>query len=304
VEHRSYAPASTSLEVRNASSERTLHVQLPGVPNALVKLDLAHVMNSLVYRPLAATAGEASIALTEFLVRWVDEQNKPNDAFAFLPEPMTVADTKNDVSAIVRMADPYPPPANGKKTWIVPMYSLTAPDPDFADQPPMLMRLVNSRPDQTVPPLKYALDSVVDPMIESALRVYLDLGSSAQAHGQNTFLEIGEDGRPSGRIVHADLEAFWPNPDLAKPLGRADFFSKYDFTFNPAAKESSIGGTWSSYFVSQNLGPIVDCLAKELNLPRAEVSNAVQQRIKAGVEKRRDAVMNNPALAEFRGYLS
>jgi hypothetical protein len=302
LEHRSYARATETLDARNASSERTLHVQLPGALSVLVKTDLAHITHSTVVRPLDAAAAEASIAMTDFLSRWVKLQGEPGDAFAFLPEALSVADVNEDVSAIIRIGDPHPPPADGAKTWVVPMYSLSAPDPDFPEEPPMLMRLVNSRPDPGVPPLEYALDTVVGPLIESALRVYLDLGSSAQAHGQNTFLEIGDDGRPTGRVAHSDLEAFWPHPDLAKPLGRDEFYERFGFAYQKVP-ESDIYQTFDGHFVKENLRPMVDCLSHQLGMPRGEVSAAVRERMVEGIERRRDVVLNHPVLAGFKTYL-
>ncbi|MBK7860997.1 MAG: hypothetical protein IPJ65_20805 [Archangiaceae bacterium] len=304
LEHRELAVTDVTLDVRNASSERTLHTQLPGVPNALVKLDLKHIVHAGVTRELDADAGDATVLKTEFLVRWVDMAEQPRPAFCFLPEPMAVADTRNDVSAVIRVADPYPPREDGQQTWLMPAYSLSAPDPDFPTEPPMLIRMLRARPDASVKPLDYALKAVVGPMIESALNVHLDLGSSAQAHGQNTFLEIGEDGQPTGRMAHSDLEAFWPHPDLARPLGRDDYFEKYGFAYKSDAYEADVSYTFDVYFVQENLGPIVDCLSKELGFfERRKVKAAVDELIRQGVQQRREVVLSNPALAGFKKYL-
>ncbi|MBK7861214.1 MAG: hypothetical protein IPJ65_21915 [Archangiaceae bacterium] len=303
LEHRGYPASATSLDVRCASSERSVHAQLPGMPDAILKLDLAHVLNSDCYRSLEPAHGLASVAITEFLGRWVAARGTEGDPFCFLPEPMTVADVKNGVAAVVRLTDPYPPAPNGQRTWVMPMFSLIARDPDFPDEPPMLIRLVKSRPDESVPALQYALDTVVEPLIESAMRVYLDLGASAQAHQQNTFLEIGEDGRPTGRIAHSDLESMWPHPDLAKDLGRPDFFASYGFPFTPETQEARLFFTFTAYFESQNLGPLIDCLSRELELPRSEVSQAVSERLSAAVAKREHVVRTNPVLRGFTKYL-
>jgi hypothetical protein len=104
--------------------------------------------------------------------------------------------------------------------------------------------------------------------------------------------------------VHSDLEAFWPHPELADEEGRRpDFFSRYNVAYTASAKEAQVYGTFNAYFFSQNLGPIVDCLAKELSLPRDQVSRAVRERLVDGVEKRREAVESQPVLAEFKSYL-
>lgn len=304
LEARPELEPTMAFEARCGSSERTVHAQLPGIPNALVKLDLASVKHAAVHRPLGVTAGRGAVMMTEFLMKWSDTHLSPQSPLCFLPEPFAVGDASRDLCAIVRCADPYPPPADGQQTWVVPVYSLTAPDPDVPDQPPMLIRLVDSRPDKAVSALRYALDAVVQPLIDSALAVYLDLGSSAQAHGQNTSLEIGEDGRPTGRVAHSDLEAFWPHPELAGDLKRPDFFANAGLK-HQVALESSVSTTFEKYFVEGNLGPIAACLAQHLGLRRDEVMSEVNKRIRAGVSERAELVRKyaQGPLAGFVRYL-
>jgi hypothetical protein len=290
--HRGFddTDADKTLEVRCASSERTVHAGIPGAPNVMIKLDLANIMHSGVVRPVERDAALGSMATTQFLMDWVDKQGKDNDSFALFPEVMALVDNTSDAAAIIRSPEPYPPPAGGKRTWTMPLYCLTATDQDFPDEPPPLVRMVNDRPDKSVDPLDYFAEKFLEPMIDSALRVHIDLCSSCQAHGQNTALEIGDDGQPSGRVIHQDLEAFWPHPDGAKVTGRDDFFDKMGFVHDPTAKEASVYGTFTAYFHSQNLMPMVRCFAKHFPDKASAVQQRAEQILKDGVLDRRDTV--------------
>ena len=202
--------------VRCASSDRTLHAHLPGTPEFLLKVPLANVLHDDVYRPIDVNEAHGSIAMTEFLMQWADSHKVRNDAFCFLPEPMAIVDKEGNSSAIVRLTTAYPPPPKGKETWNVQAYSLYAPDSDFRDEAPLAIRMIENRPDAKQDELDYFEKKILKPLVQSTLRVSVDLGSSHVPHGQNLFLEIGEDGQPTGRAPHGDLESFWPHPELAR----------------------------------------------------------------------------------------
>jgi hypothetical protein len=137
--------------------------------------------------------------------------------------------------------------------------------------------------------MEYLEEKILGPMMASMARVCLDLGSSCQAHGQNTHLEIGRDGHPTGRMVHADLEAFWPHPEIAKLNGHEDFFARHGLMHVQLA-ESNIFGTFQTYFINENLEPLLSCLAQH----DPELGEAARTRanelIKREVHKRKDLV--------------
>jgi hypothetical protein len=282
--HRGFAKPSQTMPVRCASSERTVHAL-----DVLLKLDLANILHSGVRRPIDKVAAQFAVSMTEFLHGWAQDHLPPDSAFCFLPEPMALIDRKADAAAIVRSTTPFPPPPDGKKTWLVPAYTLTARDQDFPDEAPLLIRLVEQRPDPKVDPIDYALEKIVGPLVDSALTVHIDLGSSAQAHGQNTFLELGEDGHPTGRIAYSDLEAFWPHPELAASGGREDFYDQYDFV-HEEVKEAKIYGTFIAYFESQNFNKVVEHLRGHYPGRAAEISRRAGQLLHDGLEARRGRI--------------
>lgn len=290
--------------VRCASSERTVHAGVPGLPDVMLKLDLAHIMHSMVVRPIGKDAAYGAVKMTEFLMDWIDKNPKTDDAFCFFPEVMAVVDVKADAAAVVRGVQPYPPHPSGK-TWTMPAYSLSARDQDFPNEPPPLIRMINDRPDPTVRPVDDFIARFVKPLVESALRVALDLGSACQMHGQNSYLEMGPEGQPTGRVVHGDLEAFWPHPDVAQVTGRDDYFAKNGATFTPAL-ESDISWTFQTYFVNGNLLPLVKCFEAAFPDQADEARALFKGVIKAGVEQRKDVVtaLKNGVMQGFARYLT
>lgn len=249
--------------VRCASSDRTLHAVIPGAKDFLLKVPLNRVVHDGIIRPISSSEAQGAIAMSEFLMDWVDTHKIKDDSFCFFPEAMAVVDKRSDSAAIVRMTTPYPPPKNREKTWTVCAFSLYAKDTDFPDEPPMLQRMVNNRPDKSQSKLDYFAENILAPLTKSVFRVALDIGSSQVPHGQNLFLEIGEDGQSTGRAPHADLESFWPLPELAKATKREDYYKKNGFKYVKSHFEAKCWDTFRSYYLEGLLAPILQCYIEE-----------------------------------------
>jgi hypothetical protein len=300
MEPRGFTNASTQIPgVRNTSSERTIHSGHPALRDVFLKLDLAHVKHSQVTRPIHVAWAREVVAKTQWLMDWIDQYSTHDvpdgelDPFAFLPEGAAILDHQADAAVVIRSAKPYPPLKTDHTAWILPVYSLWSKDEEFPSEPPLLVRLIRDRPDKTVSELDYFEQKILRPLIASEMRAVLDLGAELQAHGQNTYLELGSDGEPSGRIVHADLEDFWPHPDAALLQARE---SLYDASsVRPSDKGDTInpGTTFQTYFVEGLLLP----LDRRFGEYFPEFKNE-------GVRRRllifRDEFLRRPHVMEFR----
>ena len=290
--------------VRCASSERTVHAGLPGVPDLMIKLDLGHILHSMVKRPIDRGGANGALRMTEFLHAWVDDFKVKNDPFCFFPEVMAIVDTGANAAAIVRDPKPYPPHPSGE-TWVIPMYSLSAHDQDFPNEPPPLIRMIKDRPDQSVSAVDDFAQRFMKPLIDSALRAYLDLGAACQMHGQNSYLELGGDGQPTGRVAHGDLESFWPRPEAAKLTGRKDFFEATGIPFTEC-RDADVWTNFQAHFLTNNLEPLVKCFAEHFPEEAQAAREKMMALLKEGVQARRAVVepLQYTALRGFGGYLT
>jgi len=278
--------ADAKVPVRCASSDRTLHANVPDGPEFLLKVPLNRIVHDDVLRPIAAHEAEGSLAMSQYLKDWVDTQKVKDDSFCFFPEAGAIIDTKTDSACIIRMTTPYPPPADGKKTWSVPAFSLYAPDDDFPGEPAMFQRMINSRPDKTESELDYFDRAILGPLTKSVLRVALDLGSSHVPHGQNLFFEFGADGQPTGRAPHADLESFWPDPELAKATKRPDFYDDYGYKHSKSKFEAKNWDTFRVYYLEGMLAPLLQAYIQEHPEQAADVIDRADALIKSEIKDR------------------
>jgi len=276
--------------VRCASSDRTLHTVLPGTRDFLLKVPLNKVVHDGIIRPISSTEATAALSMTEFLMNWSDKHKIKDDPFCFFPEAMAVVDKKSDSAAIVRMVETYPPRKNNEKTWTVCAFSLYATDPDFPKEPPMLQRMINSRPDKKQSKLDYFEENIMGPMTKSVFRVALDLGSSHVPHGQNLFLEIGENGQPTGRAPHSDLESFWPLPELAKPNKRKDYYKEYGYKYAKSKFEGKCWDTFRAYYLEGLLAPIIQCYIEQNPEDAAAVMQRAEKMMATEIQARQKLV--------------
>lgn len=278
--------ADAHIPVRCASSDRTLHAIVPNGPEFLLKIPLNRIVHDDVLRPIAAHEAEGSLAMSQYMKDWIDSAGVKDDPFCFFPEAAAVIDTKTDSAAIVRMTQPYPPPADGKKTWTVPAFSLYAPDDDFPKEPALFQRMINNRPDKTESGLDYFERAIMAPLTKSVMRVALDLGSSHVPHGQNLFLEIGADGQPTGRAPHSDLESFWPLPELAKATKRPDFYGDYGYKYAKSKFEAQNWDTFRVYYLEGMLAPLLQAYIQAHPEQAAEVVDRADAMIRSEIGKR------------------
>ena len=272
--------------VRCASSDRTLHAVIPDAPDFLLKVPLNEIVHDDIIRPISIADAQGSMAMAEYMMDWIDGNKVKNDPFCFFPETMAITDKKTDSAAIIRMVTPYPPAPNKEKTWTVCAFSLYAKDADFPGERPLLQRLIENRPDKKVSNLDYFEDKILGPLTKSVFRVALDLGASHVPHGQNLFLEFGEDGQPTGRAPHADLESMWPSPDLSKALKRDDYYSKYGYKFSKSKFEAKNWDTFRVYYLEAMLAPLLQCYIKENPQDATRVLERTEKLIKSEVEAR------------------
>ena len=224
-----------TLEVANASSERTFYHYEPSVPQFLLKVPLPTVTHFNFTRPIAPLDAQRGVAMTRYLRQFADRSRRADDPFAFLPEPMAIVDKKGKSANVIRLATPYPPPADPESTWLMPAYSLYAPDVDRPGSRPVLADMIDGQRDKK--PVEFLIDDILGPLVKSAMRLYLDLGAAGAVHGQNIFLEIDmKNGKPTGRGVHADIEGIWPHPAVIKEAGLPDFYKEHGFDTHPPRK--------------------------------------------------------------------
>jgi hypothetical protein len=282
------------LEGRTASSERTARVCLGKAPT-LIKLDLRDVSSTYFYRTLLVSDGLAAVKKTDFLATWLDRHRSSNPHFAFEPEMAAVLDRKQNVAAILRSARPYPPPSRGTKTWPVKFYSLIAKDPENPSRPPLLVRLIQERPDKKMAALDYAMEKVIRPLIEVSLAVHIDLGAAATLHQQNTALEIGQDGHPTGRIIVSDLSDLHLNPRTAAALSAGQFSEKYGFSdFAPKGSFQSFDHWVGAY----NLRPLRQTLERYFPEAQKEIRTRIRTLVAEGLQQRRAAIEAQRAAGE------
>jgi hypothetical protein len=281
------------LGARTASSERTVRIVADGHELQL-KLDLADVENSHFIRPVEMEDGRSVVRKSDLLAAWFDAHPTAAARVAFEPEIAVVGDVTNGYAAIVRDSVPYPPPITGEATWPLKMYSLTAQDPNGVQglprasrpTPPLIARLIDQRPDPSVDRVAYATEKILRPLVEAALTIHIDWGASANFHMQNSALEIGEDGHPTGRVIISDLEDIHLRP--------------HDPTLLQAAKESGVvedvpvDGAFKSFdhwAVAYNLNELRRALEKAFPSEGSRFRKAINDVIQEGLEARRETVL-------------
>ena len=118
------------------------------------------------------------------------------------------------------------------------------------------------------------------------MRVALDLGSSHVPHGQNLFLEIGEDGQPTGRAPHSDLESFWPLPELAKATNRKDFYKETGYGYLKSKFEAKCWDTFRVYYLEAMLAPLLECYIQQHPEDAAKVMDRAEKMIQSEIAQR------------------
>ena len=135
--------------------------------------------------------------------------------------------------------------------------------------------------------MDYFIESILKPLIESNLTLAIDLGSSGQPHGQNTHIEYDTAGLPTGRIIHADVEAFWPAPELAKPLGREEFYKQYGYEYHEN-QFSVLRTTFFTYFVQGVLDQLFEVMGKRYPDNKQELLDKSHEVLVDGLKRRKD----------------
>lgn len=150
------------------------------------------------------------------------ESGLGEQAFAFLPETIGVWHKRAKWGFIVRECEPLP--VVGKRRFLIPYFSLYAPDAHASKDKPLLVQLVEHH---QATPLDFILARIVAPLIASWVAVARTLGIVLAPHGENALLELDENYEPT-RIVHRDFLGLDVDPVIRQERGLSLVaFTKY-----------------------------------------------------------------------------
>lgn len=74
-----------------------------------------------------------------------------------------------------------------------------------AQGPPLLVEMINKSGQS---PSEFVHTRIIEPFVRTWISTTIDHGFSMEAHAQNSLLELGEDGLPTGKYIFRDLGGF------------------------------------------------------------------------------------------------
>lgn len=136
--------------------------------------------------------------------------------YSYFPEPIGFAIKNGEYEHLaVLFRDSKPFPKNNKKSIIIPYHSLYAHDQFNRQDKPLLCQLV--RLHSTGDELKYFIEEIVAPILETWVSLVSKRGLLPELHGQNTLVEIDQNYKIN-RIIQRDFQSLYSDSDVRDKL--------------------------------------------------------------------------------------
>jgi hypothetical protein len=246
------------LEVAPTSSTRTLHVQGTHPPHAL-KVHFPFRV-SRYGRRMREEVLEQAITVSWDLQSNIDAFGP---GFAFLREVLGVSLARSERDEqrgenwgyLIREMEPFPPSRQPRH--LVPGFALYGRDRFEPETPLLVLELMEGKD-----PLRFLLEEIMLPVIESWILCYRTLGYLLEPHGQNVLLELGTDRRVH-RIVFRDLNLGIDNRrrrDLRLPSGGSNRYNQMETgAFASITYDKFMGGHFFDHLLA-NVIPVFPAL--------------------------------------------
>lgn len=149
----------------------------------------------------------------------------PNN-LAFLPESLGVIFYINQTQYVTMLKREFKPfPSKNYSSFLIPFFSLFNKDRKKPNDKLILSQLIESKCNKNKKRLDFFIEKILSPYITTWSELLLNYGLSAEAHLQNTLLEVDEELNPR-RIVLRDLQDFFIHPKIRASRGLHLDFNK------------------------------------------------------------------------------
>ena len=202
--------------VAPTSSTRTLLTQNLSY-NFMAKTDLDKRHFRFIRR-LKGSSVEHSLAINRDIRQATETSEIP--FYAYLPETIgfIYGDMRTGSGVIYRELKPRPH-VNDNRI-IIPYFSLYSRDTYFPQDKPLLFELVELN--EKYNPLEFFVNVIIGMVQDTWVYFVRERGLLPELHGQNTCLEINNQGVPT-RIVHRDFQSLYSDRDTRQKKGLLQF---------------------------------------------------------------------------------
>lgn len=202
------------LTVIPTASSRTVLVadkDLTEVPPFCVKLHYPFQITRSI-RHLEKRKIEHSIRISNDFAQVKIHQKNPN--FAYLPESFGAAYGNDKKSWGFLVREMTPKPLLAEQGQLLPLFSLYCPDKKNPNKKPMLCTLIEK---SNLTPEDFVMEKIFKPLLKCWADVLVETGVVLEAHGQNTCIELDQNGMPN-RMVFRDFDTY-VNKELREKSG-------------------------------------------------------------------------------------
>lgn len=221
-----------TIKTQPTSSTRTLLTE--DVPRVYIKTDLDKKHFRFIRR-LKRSSVEHSIAICDDL-RKIDFASNGLSRYAFLPESLGLVVQGGDYEGsgvIFRETKPYPHVSDERV--MIPFHSLYADDPNYPEDKPLLVQLVNLHGRENA--LDYFVVEIVGPIIEMWVSLVFQRGLLPELHGQNTLAEFSKE-LLIERVVYRDFQGTYSDTQIRTDRGLS-LFTKHKAGDEPGTTRQS-----------------------------------------------------------------
>ena len=235
-----------TVQVRATASGRTSLVRLGDNPPqyCFVKFSLDVKLGKSI-RTISRAESVQSVGISKYIS---SRKKELSDTFQFIAEPLGVI--PKGWARGGQIIRPVPSEILQNKTHLVPLFSLTAPQPDGST---LFERMARK---SGLDPYTFARERILRPFLKGWTEWAIDGGLSMAAHSQNVLIELNNEGNPTGRFFHRDMGGM--NLDLESPGARrfagslpvfSTLASDYHQDFRIKARETSIKTYFQNRFL-------------------------------------------------------
>ena len=192
---------------------------------------------------------------------------------------------------------------------MIPMFSLYGSD-TLDDKAPIILTQMIERAyqgddfesDKQAFAKRFVLDEIIFPLVDFFIVAYREKGILLELHGQNTLIELDDNGLPT-RIVHRDMDdAVDIDVRKEKKLGLdglydGQYVSRDDKDMIPGSEQSII---FDKSIGRMNLDKLAQAVQSHYNVPKKDLEEAVQKHFAEGFPEFRKYFPEN--LSEVYNY--
>src|SRR3989344_3997440 len=197
------------IKVSPTSSTRTVY---PLKEDFCIKLHLNRRLSRFIRR-LRAGSVEHSILISSEIECGLRRAPK---SFAYLPE--SVGFVYEGKGVIIREMTPRP--RVKEKRFFLPLFSMYSTDLKNANLEPLFVQIVTAK---KLEPLRFFLDSFIDPILKNISYFLDNYGVLLECHGQNVLVEFDSKFNVK-RMIHRDFQSIYIDSEIRKKKGLPEKF--------------------------------------------------------------------------------